>query len=151
TELADIVMMYVLAILLVAARSGRGPSLAASLLSVAAFDFLFVPPYYTFAVSDFRHVGTFAVLLLTGWTIGTLTERIRKRARLARVREQRTAALFRLGKELAESAGSTELVESVLRNVAAQFHTAAVVLLPDGKGRLETLRKDPPFLLTENE
>jgi two-component system sensor histidine kinase KdpD len=151
SELADIVMMYVLAIVLVAARSGRGPSLVASLLSVAVFDFLFVPPYYTFAVTDFRHVGTFAVLLLTGWTIGTLTERIRQQARLARLREQRTAGLLRLSKELAESKGSADLVESVLRNVTAQFHTAAIVLLPGDQGRLETLRKDIPFVLSDTE
>ncbi len=151
TELADIVMLYVLAIVLVAARSGRGPSLLASMLSVAAFDFFFVPPYFTFAVSDFRHMGTFGVLMLTGWTIGTLTERIRQQARLARIREHRTSGLLRLSKELGESGGSAELVESVLRNVTAQFHTTAIVLLPDEEGRLATLRKDAPFVLTENE
>lgn len=151
TELADILMMYVLAIVLVATRSGRGPSMAASLLSVAAFDFIFVPPYYTFAVTDFRHVGTFSILLVTGWVIGTLTERIRQQARLARLREHRTAGLLRLSKELAEGGGSAELVESVLRNVASQFHTAAVALLPDGQGRLQTLREELPYLLTENE
>ncbi|HJV88827.1 MAG TPA: sensor histidine kinase KdpD [Holophagaceae bacterium] len=151
SELADIVMMYVLAIVLVAARSGRGPSLVASALSVAAFDYYFVPPYRTFAVTDFRHVGTFGILMLSGWIIGTLTERIRQQARLARTREHRTAGLLRLSKDLAQGGGSADLVESVLRNVAAQFHTTAVVLLPDGQGKLAALRKELPFVLSENE
>ncbi|HJW33940.1 MAG TPA: sensor histidine kinase KdpD [Holophagaceae bacterium] len=151
TELADIVVVYVLAIVLVAARSGRGPSLVASALSVAAYDFLFIPPYLTFSVSDFRHVGTFSILMITGWTIGTLTERIRQQARLARVREHRTAGLLRLSKDLAQGGGSTDLVESILRNVASQFSTEAVVLLPGPQGKLQALRKDLPLLLTENE
>ena len=101
-------MVYLLGILVVATRFGRGPSLLASLLSVAAFDFIFVPPYFTFVVSDFRHVGTFSVMLLVGVVIGNLTERIRAQARLARAREQRTQVLFRLGQELARSAESTK-------------------------------------------
>ena len=52
---------------------------------------------------------------------------------------------------MAEGGGSAELVESVLRNVTAQFHTEAVALLPDAQGRLQTLRAELPFVLTENE
>ncbi len=152
TELADIIMLHVLAIVLVASRSGRGPSLLASLLSVAAFDFLFVPPYLTFAVSDFRHVGTFGILLFTGWAISTLTERIRQQARLARGREQRTAALLRLSRELAAGADSLDLVASAIREVAAQFHAEAVVLLPDAQGRLAPVGAPPvAFLASDQE
>jgi two-component system sensor histidine kinase KdpD len=151
TELADIVMIYLLGILLVATRFGRGPSLLASLLSVAAFDFIFVPPYFTFVVADFRHVGTFSVMLLVGVVIGNLTERIRAQARLARAREQRTQALFRLGQELARSAGSTALVASAIQNVATQFQSHAVVLLPDGRGQLEAPAHHLAFPLNDQE
>jgi len=151
TELADIVMIYLLGILVVATRFGRGPSLLASILSVAAFDFIFVPPYFTFVVSDFRHVGTFSVMLLVGLVIGNLTERIRAQARLARAREQRTQALFRLGQELARSAGSAALVASAIQNVATQFQSHAVVLLPDGSGRLGAPAHQLAFPLSEQE
>jgi len=151
TELADIVMVYLLGILIVATRFGRGPSLLASVLSVAALDFLFVPPFYTFAVTDFRHVGTFAVMLLMGVVIGNLTERIRAQARLARGREQRTHALYRLGQELARSAGSTALVASALQNVTTQFQGQGVVLQPDEHGRLQRPEYTLAFPLTEQE
>ncbi len=151
TELADIVMVYLLGILIVATRFGRGPSLLASILSVAALDFLFVPPYFTFAVTDFRHVGTFAVMLLMGVVIGNLTERIRAQARLARGREQRTQALFHLGQELARSAGSAALVASALQNVASQFHGQGVVLQPDEQGRLRAPVQPTSFPLNEQE
>ncbi|MBI1752560.1 MAG: sensor histidine kinase KdpD [Acidobacteria bacterium] len=151
TELADIIMVYLLGILVVATRFGRGPSLLASILSVAALDFLFIPPYLTFNVSDFRHVGTFAVMLLMGVVIGNLTERIRAQARLARGREQRTHALYRLGQELARSAGSAALVASAIQNVANQFQGQGMVLQPDEHGRLR--RPEPPqaFPLNDQE
>ena len=151
TDLADVVMVYLLGILVVATRFGRGPSFLASLLSVAALDFLFVPPYFTFAVSDFRHVGTFAVMMLLGVVIGNLTERIRAQARLARGREQRTHALYRLGQELARSAGSTALVASALQNVATQFQSQGVVLQPDEHGRLQAPAHTLAFPLNEQE
>ena len=151
SELADIVMVYLLGILIVATRFGRGPSLLASILSVAALDFLFVPPYLTFNVSDFRHVGTFAVMLLMGVVIGNLTERIRAQARLARGREQRTRALYRLGEELARSAGSSALVASALQNVAAQFQGQGVVLQPDEHGRLQPPEHPMAFPLNDQE
>ncbi len=151
TELADIVMVYLLGILLVATRFGRGPSLLASVLSVAALDFLFVPPYYTFAVTDFRHVGTFAVMLLMGVVIGNLTERIRAQARLARGREQRTHALYRLGQELARSSGSAALVASALQNVATQFQSQGVMLRPDEHGRLQAPAHPLAFPLNDQE
>jgi two-component system sensor histidine kinase KdpD len=151
TELADIVMVYLLGILIVATRFGRGPSLLASLLSVAAFDFIFVPPYFTFAVSDFRHVGTFFIMLLVGVVIGNLTERIKAQARLARGREQRTQALYRLGQELAQSAGSTALVASAIQTVAAQFQSHAVVLLPGSSGWLEMPTHQLGFPLNDQE
>lgn len=151
TELADIVMIYLLGILVVATRFGRGPSLLASILSVATFDFIFVPPYHTFVVSDFRHVGTFSVMLLVGLVIGNLTERIRAQARLARAREQRTQALFHLGQALARSAGSSALVASAIQNVATQFQSHAVVLLPDASGHLEVPAHQLAFPLAEQE
>ena len=58
-------MVYLLGVAFVAARHGRLPSVLASILSVAAFDFFFVPPHLTFAVSDTQYVITFAVML--GW------------------------------------------------------------------------------------
>ena len=53
----DVAMVLLLGVVFVAARSGRGPSIAASVLGIAVFDFLFVPPYYTFT-SPSRHTSS---------------------------------------------------------------------------------------------
>jgi two-component system sensor histidine kinase KdpD len=135
-EMADVVMVYMLGILLVASRFGRWPSLASSVLSVLALDFFFMPPRFSFAVGSIRHLGTYAVMLLSGLVIGNLTERIRSQARLARNRENRIRALFRLAGELTRSSGSAAMAASAIRNVATHFQSRVSIFLPGPGGRL---------------
>jgi two-component system, OmpR family, sensor histidine kinase KdpD len=76
----DLQMLYVLAVIAAAVSFGRGPAMLASAISVAAYDFLFVPPYYTFQVHDGAYVLTFAMLFGVGWISGTLAMRARRLA-----------------------------------------------------------------------
>ena len=135
-ELADVVMFYMLGLLLVASRFGRTPALVSSVVSVMALDFFFVPPRFSFALGNARHLATFLVMLLSGLVIGNLTERIRSQARLARTRENRIRALFQLSFELTRSVGSAAMAESAIRNVAAQFQSKVSIFLPGPGGRL---------------
>ncbi|MBP1625554.1 MAG: kdpD [Holophagaceae bacterium] len=136
-ELADVIMVYILAILVVASRVGRLPSLLAAILSALALDFFIVPPKYSLVVSDPRHGATFLVMLVMGVVIGNLTERIRQQAKLARFREQRTLALFKLSADLARSGNSARMVSQAIRSVAAQFQSHVLIFLPDAQGRLK--------------
>jgi two-component system sensor histidine kinase KdpD len=95
-------MIYLAAVLALAAWYGRGPSVLASILGVLAFDFFFIPPYYTFAVSDTQYIFTFIVMLFTGLLISTLTGRLTFQASLARRREQEAAELSALSRALVE-------------------------------------------------
>ena len=70
---ANIVMIFLAGVAFVAARLGRGPSIAAAVASVLVFDFFFVPPRLTFAVSDTEYLITFAVMLGIGLLISELT------------------------------------------------------------------------------
>src|SRR5436190_20594668 len=86
-DLVNIAMVYLLAVVLVALRYGRGPTISATVLSVAAFDFLFVPPQGTFTVDDVQYLLTFAIMLAVGLVISALRTSVRRqadeRARLA--------------------------------------------------------------------
>jgi len=139
-ELADYAMLYMLGILVVATRFGRAPSLLASGLSVVLLDFFFVQPRYTFA--GLKHVGTFLVMLIVGLVIGNLTERIRAQMRLARTREQRLRALFRLSGELIRTYGSEAMMDAAMRILADHFQSSVSISLPGPGGRL-TARQDP--------
>ena len=91
TSHADQAMVYLLAIL-VAALGGRGPGLTAAVLSAAAFDFFFVEPYHTFAVTDRSFLITFGVMLAIGVAIGSLVGRMRMVEAESRERELRARA-----------------------------------------------------------
>ncbi|RPH76607.1 MAG: sensor histidine kinase KdpD, partial [Candidatus Rokuibacteriota bacterium] len=115
SELSNVVMLYLLGIVAVAMRTGRGPSLLAAVLSVAAFDFFFVPPQLTFAVSDVRYLLTFLVMLIVGVVISGLTVRTRAQAEAAHHREQRTATLYAMSRELAGARGVDALLQIAVR------------------------------------
>ena len=119
---------------LVATRHGRGPSFLASLLSVVAFDFFFVPPYLTFAVSDVEYLITFVVMLLAGLVISGLTARIRAQAEAARHGEQQTAALYAMCREFASTRGLDALLDIAVRHISEVFRSQVVLLLPDAEG-----------------
>jgi two-component system, OmpR family, sensor histidine kinase KdpD len=136
TELADYVMIYVLGILVVATRFGRWPSLMAAGLSVVSLDFFFVEPRYSFNVGNARHFGTFLVMLIVAFVIGNLTERLRSQMRLARTRERRLRALFRLSGELTRTFGLEPMTAAAIRILSENFRGTVTILLPGLGGRL---------------
>ena len=134
-ELADVVMVYLLGIVLVAMRFGYGPSILAAVLSVLSLDFFFVPPYLSFSVTDFRHVVTFAVMFVVALVISRLTKRIRDQADTARQRELRSTRLYAMSRELAGTSSVDALVRIATKHLGEAFDAEICVLLPDADGR----------------
>ena len=143
-SLTDVAMVFLLGVALVASRYGRGPTILASFLSIALFDFFFVPPRFTFAVSDVGYVLTFGVMLAIALLISGLTLRVRAQAETARERESRTAALYAMSRDLAGTRGRGELVAAVTRHVHDTFGVPAQILLPDDAGQLRAPIGAPP-------
>ncbi|RPJ43863.1 MAG: sensor histidine kinase KdpD, partial [Candidatus Latescibacterota bacterium] len=132
----DIVIVYLLTIMLVAYLYRRRPTVAAAGLSVAAYDFFFVPPYYTFSVEDMRHVLTFVMMFALGLTISTLTSILKRQRREARHREARTAALYSLTRELVALTDETFAAQATARHASDVFGGDAFVLLKEEEGGL---------------
>jgi len=132
--LPDIVMVYLVAIILTALRVGRGPSVLAAALSVAAYDFFFVPPRFTFAISDTHHVLTFVMMFAVGILLSELTVRVRTQAREARHRESHTAALYALARDLGAATDAAAVASALARRAADAFDGSVAILLtePDG-------------------
>jgi len=130
-QLADVVMIYLLGIVLVAMRFGYGPSLFAAVLSVLCFDYFFVPPLYTLAVRDLSHVVTFFVMFLVAIVISGLTQRVRAQADAARQRELRTASLYALSRELAATKEVGEIVEIARKHLRDALAMDSWLFLPD--------------------
>src|SRR5512136_1744455 len=135
-ELLDLVMVYLLGVVVVAIRTSRWPALLATLLSTAAFDFFFVPPYFTFAVSDVRYCVTFGVMFAVALVISGLTLRVREQAEAARLRERKTAALYGLSRDLARERKKEKLSDIAVKHIGEVFRSQVAILVSDERGRL---------------
>lgn len=131
---ANIVMLFLLTVLVVAVKLGRNAAILASVLSVLCFDVFFVPPRFSLAVSNIQYLVTFVVMLVTALTTTHFTSVLRQRAQEAVRREQRTQALYQLAKRLAGTLTVEQVVEITDDFVRSQVPARSVVLLPDEEG-----------------
>ncbi len=120
---SQLIMVYLLGMVVVAVRCGSAPSWVAAGLSVAAFDFCFVPPRGTFAVSDVRYLLTFAVMFVVGIVVSGLTDRLRRQVIFAQQRERHVALQATLTRELAAAARLTDVAELVAGPIEQQLGT----------------------------
>lgn len=127
----NLVMIYLLAVVLAAIRLGLRPAIMTAFLSVAAFDFFFVPPRLTFVVADTEYLITFAGLFTVGVVISKLVATARERAETIRAREVQTASLYYLSRDLAAAADLDAILEAVVRNVGESLDARVALLLPE--------------------
>ena len=126
---------YLLGVVAVATRCSQPASVAASFLSVAAFDFFCVPPYLTFRVNDYEYLITFAGMLVVALVISAQTARIRAQAASAMDRESRTKALYRLSRRLSVQTRVFDTALTAAEVAEEVFGTPVIVFLPD-QGRI---------------
>ena len=136
-DLANIVMMFLLAVVLVAVKWGRGPAVLAAFLSVALFDFFFVPPRFSFAVSDFQYLLTFAVMLIVALIIGQMTAGLRYQARVASHREERTRVLYEFARDMSSLLLTDDVVEAATKIITNTFRAKVAILVPDSRDRIQ--------------
>ena len=135
-DLANIVLLFLLAVVLVAMRWGRGPAVLAAFVSVALFDFFFVPPRFTFNVSDVQYLLTFAVMLIVALVIGQMTAGLRYQARVASYREERARALYEFARDMSSLLLTEDVVAAATRSIGGTFQAQVAILVPDAQDHL---------------
>jgi two-component system sensor histidine kinase KdpD len=135
-DIANLIMVYLLGVVVIATRYGRGPSILASFLSVAAFDFFFVDPRFTFDIAAVQYLLTFAVMLVVALLISNFTVRAKQQAELARQSERRTALLYALSRDLATQRGLEHVVRVALQHVTEIFGGQVAAFIVDDAGHL---------------
>jgi two-component system sensor histidine kinase KdpD len=145
-DAANIVMLFMLTVLVVALRAGRGPAVMASFLCVALFDFFFVPPRFSFAVDDVQYIVTFGVMLAVALITAHLTAGLRLHADLAARRERETQSLYELARDLAGAASTEHVAMIAERFLLDGLGMHAVLLLPNDEGELTATNGDPARL-----
>ncbi|KVQ49698.1 sensor protein KdpD [Burkholderia territorii] len=147
-DLTNLVMLYLLGVVFSAVRLGRGPGVLQSFLSVAAFDFFFVPPRMSFSVSDTQYLLTFFGMLLTSLVISHLTSTLTRQASIAQRRERRTGAIYAMARELGAALTTEQIVEIGSRHVGEVFRARVAFLLPDSADQVRQKIEEPDAAVT---
>jgi two-component system sensor histidine kinase KdpD len=131
---ANIVMVYLLAVSLIAMWLGRLPAVVAAVASVILFDFFFVEPRFSLAVEDAQYLITFLVMLVVGLIIAALTARLQWGAQRATAREARARALYRLAHDIS-GALNVQAVDTLVGSfLKTEFGIDAKLLLVGSSG-----------------
>ena len=142
-------MVYLLGIMLVAFHGRRGPVVAASVLGIALFDFLFVPPYYAFAVSDSQYLLTFVAMLAIGLTISHLVVRVQRSIGDALAQAAAAQALHRTSRDLATTRGTQALVAIAEQRCSEVLSCRVVISVNDAPGAATMAAAAAEFLASE--
>jgi two-component system sensor histidine kinase KdpD len=149
-EPANLVMLYLVSTVIAAIFLGRGPALLTSILGVLAFDFLLVPPYMTFAVSDSQYLLTFIGLFVVSLVVSTLTARTREQAEAAIQREAQTSALYSLGRDLISVTDLHQVADIIISHIGQVFGREVAIFLPEN-GQLSAYASTADYHPDTNE
>lgn len=131
----NISLLYLLVVLWLAARFGRGPAITASILAFLAYDYFFIPPLFKLTVDDPTEWISLVALLAASLVAGQLTAAVRARAQEARENQRRTATLYALSQLIVSTTDEDALLHKLAARVVEVFAPAGVLacalILPD--------------------
>ncbi|MGA2820627.1 MAG: sensor histidine kinase KdpD [Anaerolineales bacterium] len=130
----NLVMVYLVAVVVAAVYLGRGPSILASVISVLAFDYFFIPPQLTFHVAQAEYILTFVGFFVVSQVISVLAIQARRQSEAARRREAQTAELYDLTRDLATTYGLEGILKVVLEHLDQTFHRKSCILVAEPGG-----------------
>jgi two-component system sensor histidine kinase KdpD len=125
---------YLLAVVFAATRLRRWPTLFLAALSALLWDFLFIPPRFTFYINHLHDVLMFGAYFVIALVIGHLATKLREREQSERRGEERATALYRFTRALAASSDLDEALPKILSLIKSSFQADAAVWLCDETG-----------------
>jgi two-component system, OmpR family, sensor histidine kinase KdpD len=147
---ANLVMLYLAAVVLAAVYFGRGPSMLASLFSVLAFDYFLVHPQFSLSVSDSQYLLTFFGLLGVGLVISYLAGLVRDQVEASQQREVQTDTLYNLSRELTIVVDLPAILNTIIQQIEETFTRECAILLSKDQ-HLEIQAASSGLVLNENE
>jgi two-component system sensor histidine kinase KdpD len=127
---ANLIMLYLLVVVIASIFLGLVPAFLTALLSVLAFDFFFVPPYYHLFGFALENAITFFSLLVVSMIISTLVSRERSQTRSSQRRAEQVTQLYELSHDLATAVDMPDILNTTIQHIHSTFDRDAVVLLP---------------------
>src|SRR5262249_22359850 len=134
TGYSAVALFYLFAVVLAGMRLRRWPTLFLAALSALLWNFLFIPPRFTFYISKFEDFMMFGAYFIIAVVIGHLATQLHEREQAERRREERATALYRLTRALAASRDLTQALPKVFQLIRDFFQADAAVWLRDENG-----------------
>ncbi|OHD70986.1 MAG: hypothetical protein A2W19_07635 [Spirochaetes bacterium RBG_16_49_21] len=131
-----IALIYLLSVSILALIIGPGPVLLAATISALLWNFLFIPPLYTFRINKLEDALMFGTYFVIAIILGSLTSRLRSKEKALRVREQRITELYEFSKSLGNAVGIDEVVSTAVRYMERYLGSGIAVILSDDSGSL---------------
>ncbi len=141
--LPNIPLVFVVPVLIAAARHGLVPSLWVSALSVLAYNFFFLPPLYEFTIRDPANVVALFFFMVVAVVASALAARTRSQTEAARREARTTAELYAFSRKIAGVMDLYDLLWTIVTHLARLLNAEVVILMPD-EGRLESRAAFPP-------
>ena len=127
----NITVSFLVAVMLIAMKLGRGPAIFASLASFVSFNFFFTEPRFTFPLNDHQNVLTIVFFLFSSILISNLASRLNGQIAVGKVNSRRTANLYEFSRKIAAAATQDDVLWAVVHHVANTIHGKSLVLLPN--------------------
>jgi len=134
--LVNVSLLYLLPVVISANRWGTKPGLFSSLVGIIAFDFLFVPPVFSFTVADIKYLLSFAIYVFVALLTAKLSARLKRQIINSRLRENRTSALYGLSRDIAAVDNLDTVLQGIAKKVGEAIEADIALLLPDGNTNL---------------
>jgi len=124
-------LAFLLVVVLLALKVGRGPVLLAGALSALAWNCFFLPHRFTFVIANVEDGILFGLYFVVAIVLGQLVARIRLQEEAERRREERATVLYEMSRDLAEAGSRDEVVWQLVSQINRVFHTPVAVALPE--------------------
>jgi len=143
--------IFLFAVLILAVFVGRGPISLAAAVSALLWNSLFIPPRFTFVISEVADMMMFGLYFVVALIMGNFAARLKEQEQAARRREKHTDTLYALTRDIARAAGLTEILNAAIHHIGQLFEADIAILLA-AKGQLSPqIHPGSTFIPTEKE
>jgi two-component system sensor histidine kinase KdpD len=126
----NLIMIYLIGMTSIALLGRTGPAISGILLSILAYEYFFIPPYFSFILKSPDYIFTLIIMFIMALIICQLTLVTRRQAEIARLAEHQTSSLYTLSRRLSRTRGIVRLLRTGINYISEIFYCAVIALLP---------------------
>ncbi len=127
-------LIYLLSVVVLPLFIGRGPVFVTALLSALTWNFLFIPPTFTFRINKIEDAMMFIMYFVIAVILGGLTSKLRSKEQILRTSQEQVSKLYDFSRALGTAYGNDELISTAVVYIEDYFKAKVAIILPDESG-----------------